>query len=559
MAEVERTAIDPVRLQVIWSRLHKVPQEMGVHLRRTAFSQIVKYAADFSTGFFTWDGKLISQGVFEPGFIGCMPTAMREILENYYPLETWEPGDMVITNDPYIGAGHFPDVFTFEPVFVDGELTGFASTVAHHADIGGSGPGSGPIDASNWYEEGLQLPPVKLYEGGELNEALMNTILQNVRVPDEVEGDIRAQRAASQVGIDRYTELVEEYGFEEIKRYMSEILDRSEVAMRDAISEVPDGEYSFSETMDGIEEPLDICATLKVDGDELCVDFAGTADQLDHYALNATPTIVYANVLYAVKALLDSDTPHTDGSIKPISMELPEQSLVNPEPPAPLSKRHIICAHVVGAINGAFAQALPGKVPACGGHEYTQSFNFVPDDDGRQQILIDVFFGGAGARPERDGNPAVATVQNIRNTPIETIEADYPIRIKQYELVTDSPGAGRYRGGSGTVRDHEVLRDAEVQSAAERFKWGTYGLEGGEWGSTGAGVINPGEEDERTFRCSERFWVEAGDVVRTHTPGGGGNGDPLERDRDAVINDVENEVVSSAAAREKYDVDVDTD
>ena len=555
MAETAETAVDPVKLQVIWSRLHKVPQEMGVHLRRTAFSQIVKYAADFSTGFFTWDGKLISQGVFEPGFIGCMPTAMREILDNYYPLETWEPGDMVITNDPYIGAGHFPDIFTFEPVFVDGDLTGFTATVAHHADIGGSGPGSGPIDAKNWYEEGVQLPPVKLYEAGEINQALLDTILQNVRVPDEVAGDIRAQRAASQVGIDRYTELVEEYGFDELRRYMSEILERSEGAMRDAISEVPDGEYSFTETLDGVEEPLDIRATLDVDGDELCVDFAGTADQLDHYALNATPNVVFAKVLYSVKALLDADTPNTDGSIQPISLELPERSLVNPEPPVPLSKRHVITHHMVSAINGAFAQALPGEVPACGGHEYTQSFNFVPDEDGSQQILIDIFFGGAGARPDRDGRPAVGSLQNITNTPIESIEAEYPLRIKRYGLATDSAGAGEFRGGSGTVRDHELLRDTEVQSACERFAFGTYGLDGGESGGTGAGLINPGTDDERSFFGTERFWVAAGDVVRTFTPGGGGYGNPEDRDPAAVRDDVENGVVSPEVAAATYGVD----
>jgi N-methylhydantoinase B len=548
--------IDPVQLQVIWSRLQKIPQEMGVHLRRTAFSQVVKYAQDFSTGFFTGDGRLISQGVFEPGFIGCMPYAMQEILENHYPLDTWKPGDIVITNDPYIAAGHFPDIFTFEPVFFKGELAGFAATVAHHADIGGKGPGSGPIDAANWYEEGLQLPPLKLYEGGEPNQAMLDTILQNVRVPDEVDGDLQAQRAAGQVGKDRYTEVLEEYGLETVKRYMEEILDRSERTMRESIEDVPDGSYDFEETIDGVDEPLPMCVELRIDGDELTADFEGTADQLDHYALNATPNVVFAKVLYSVKALLDSNTPNTDGSIQPIHVELPERSLVNPDPPVPLSKRHVITHHMVSAINGAFAQALPGQVPACGGHEYTQSFNFVPDEDGNQQILIDIFFGGAGARPERDGRPAVGSLQNITNTPIETIEADYPLRIKQYGLVMDSAGAGRYRGGSCTVRDHEVLRDAELQSACERFKFGTYGLEGGQSGRTGAGVVNPGTDEERSFFATERLWVEAGDVVRTYTPGGGGFGNPRRRDPGAVRDDVENGIISPEKASETYGVDL---
>jgi N-methylhydantoinase B len=548
--------INPVQLQVIWSRLGDIPQEMGIHLRRTAFSQIVKYAADFSTAIFSWDGRLVAQGIFEPGFIGCMPDAMQAILDEYVPLKEWEPGDVVITNDPYIAAGHFPDIFSFEPVFLEDQLVGFCATVAHHADIGGAGPGSGPIDANNWYVEGLHIPPVKLYDGGTLNRELLDVLLQNVRVPDQVEGDIRAQRAASQVGKDRYRELVDSYSFDTLKTYVDEMIDRSAAAMRESIRDVPDGSYSFTEYLDGIDEPLPISVELTVDDDTLVVDFDGTADQLDGYAINATPTIVFANVLYSVNAILGPETPHTGGSVEPISMELPARSLVNPEPPAPLSKRHIIAHHIVTAINGALAQALPSEVPACGGHEYIQSFNFA-STEGEQKILIDVFFSGAGARPDRDGYPAVAAVQNIRNTPIEAIEADYPIRITQYQLVPGTGGDGEFRGGNGTVRDHELLESAEVQAACERFKFGPYGLEGGHEGAVGRGIVNPETDDERQFRASERFFVEPGDVVRTYTPGGGGIGPPERRDPTTVRTDFENDLVTAEQIEDVYGLSTD--
>jgi len=545
-------AADPITLRVLWNRLDELPEEMGLHLRRTAFSSIIKYSADLSTALFSWDGRLISQGVYTPGFLGCMPTALDAILTQHFPPETWEPGDVVVTNNPYIAAGHFPDIFTFEPVFVGSELAGFAATVAHHADLGGKGPGSGPIDAANWYEEGLQLPPLKLYEGGEPNQAMLDTILANSQLPEQLEADLKAQRAASVVGRDRYAEIVREYGFDEFKQYVDEIVDRTERTMRDAIEDVPDGTYEHTETLDGVDEALPVRVAVTVDGDELCVDFAGTADQQDHYAINSTRTYTFAYTLYMIKTLVDPDTPHTAGAVQPVLMRTPERSLVDPEPPVPLSKRHVICNHIAGAINGALYQAIPDATPACGAQEHVHSFNFADD-----RILIDCYFGGAGARAQRDGNPAVAGVQNIKNAPIETIEEGYPVRITRYELRQDTGGAGRYRGGAASVREYKILEDAEVQSACERYEHDLYGLGDGETGTPGSARVHRADGSVESLGATARFSVAAGDRLVTHTVGGGGYGDPRDRDSEAVRRDVADGLVSPDAARDCYGVDPD--
>lgn len=563
-------AVDPITLEVLWSKLIRIAEEMGTHLHRTAFSEVVKHAHDFSTAVFTGDGRLVSQGVYTPGHLGCMPNAMAEILEAF-PREEWEPGDLVATNDPYIGAGHLTDIFTFEPVFLDDELVGFCVATADYIDLGGSGPGSIAMYASDLHEEGLQIPPVKLRKAGEYNDEVVSMILENSREPEKVHGDLRAQAGASRVGRDLYRDIVSEYGVETFQTYIDAIIERSETSMRNAITEVPDGVYTYEERMDGFEEPLPICVTLTVDGEDLSIDFTGTADQQPGYAINATSNFTFAYVLFTIKAAIDPDTPQTDGAVRPISVTAPEGSLVNVRPPAPVSARARIVNHLISTINGALNEAIPGRIPACGGQQHVVMAKFTNAD--RQQILMDGFYGGAGGRPDRDGAPAVASGANLQNNPIEVIESEFPVRIGRYELRSDTGAPGNYRGGAGTVRDIEFAADAQVQLLAERFKYGSYGLEGGHGAPPGSARLLPeaatmeddvqstGEAtaEARELGSKERFDVTAGNVLRIHTAGGGGYGDPSRRDREAIKRDVANELVSEASASEDYDIDLETD
>lgn len=559
----EAADIDPVTLEVLWSRLDQIPQEMGIQLRRTAFSEIIKYADDFSTAIFTSDGELISQGVFEPGFVGMMAFSVREILDEYYPRSEWEPGDLVVTNDPYIGAGHLPDLITYEPIFLEPEtddptLAGFCVTVANLIDVGGAGPGSTAVYNNDMYEEGLQIPPVKLYKQGERNDELYETILTNTREPEKVDGDIQAQRSASNFGADLYRELVEEYGLDTLGRYCDEIMVRSENQMRSAIREVPDGTYEFRTELDGIDEPLPIEVAVTVDDDEITVDFDGTAPQQPNYSINAVWNVTFAEVLYAIMSAINPGTLQTSGTIEPISMEVPEASVVNARPPAPVATRALVVNHIVSAINGALYEAVPEKIPACGSQGQWKMMNFTDRNTGNQQILMDGVFSGAGARPERDGYPAISGVTNLRNTPIEAIETTFPIRIRTYEIVPDTEGAGKYRGGHGTVREHEFLNEADIQLEHEYFRIPPFGLGGGQSGARGRCLINPGTDEEEELNPKARVTFEDGTVMRTYLPGGGGHGDPTERDEAAVRTDVTDGLVSEERARTVYGVDLDS-
>jgi N-methylhydantoinase B len=409
----DTTDFDPIRLEVLWSRLRGIPSEMGTNLRRTAFSEVIKYGDDFSTGLFTADGRLIAQGVYTPGHLGAMPFAMREVLKEHIPPEEWNPGDLVLTNDPFIGSGHLPDFFTFQPIFFEEELVGFIVTTGNQIDVGGGAPGSFTMYAPDIYAEGLQIPPVKLYDAGTVNEQLLDTILQNSRVPDKMRGDIRAQRGASQVGRDLFCEVLEEYGTATVERYIEEIFDRAAQTMRQSIAEVPDGKYSFADQLDGWEEPLPVAATVDVDGDAISVDFDGGADQQTQYAINSGWNYTFSYTMQAVKSTIDPETPPTHGMYEPVEMTAPEGTIVNPTRPVPVGSRHVMANIIVSTVNGALFEAVPEKVPACGAQGCTQGMKFTDPETGDQQVLLDLFYGGGGATVDRDGYPAVSGATNV--------------------------------------------------------------------------------------------------------------------------------------------------
>ena len=548
--------IDPVTLEVLWSRLRDIPEEMGTHLQRTAFSPVIKYGEDFSTGLFTWDGRLISQGVYTAGHLGSMPIAMQKILDEHFGLDDWEPGDLVVTNDPYINSGHLPDFFTFEPVFYQNDLVGFCVTTGHQTDIGGAAAGSYTMEIKDMYGEGLQLPPTKIYSGGEPREDIIDIILENSRVPDQLRGDLRAHRGASRVGKELYHNTVAEHGFETFKEYVDEIIDRTEQTAKAAIEKAPDGVQSFTEKLDGFEEPLEVEATITIDGDEMVVDFAGTADQQPHYAINCSWNYTFAFTVLAVKAAFDPDTPPTQGMIEPITMKAPEQSLVNPQPPVPVGSRQLLSDFVLSAVNGALSSFVPEQVPAAGSQLYWQVMEFTDPASGQQSILQDGFYGGAGAAVNHDGAPAAAGTTNVKNTPVEAIENDFPVRVRTYGLVSDTGGSGTYQGGNGTVREYEFLQETTVQCVNERFKFGAHGVHGGADGSPGSGILNPDSDNPREIASKEQFIADSGDVFRIYTPGGGGYGDPEERKAERVRDDIKEGLISKEQARSEYGVEV---
>lgn len=546
--------VDPVTLEVLWSQLRSIPQEMGVHLRRTAFSPVIKYAQDFSTGLFSWDGRLVAQGVYTAGHLGSMPISMRKILQDHFGLDEWAPGDVVLTNNPYINSGHLPDFFTFEPVFLEGELVGFCVTTGHQNDVGGSAPGSQPMRARDMFGEGIEIPPTKVYEAGEPNSDVIDLVLQNSRTPQQLHGDIRAHRGASKVGVDLYRDLVAEYGFESFRRYVEEIIDRTERTFREAIREAPDGTHSFEDRIEGFEGTLPVRATVTIDGDGIVVDFDGTADQQPGFSINTPRNYAHAYTMLSVKAAIDPETPPTHGMMEPVELRVPEGTLLNPTRPMPVASRQLVARRIVGTVNGALHEFVPGAVPADGSqlYWYVMEFDDPAPDEG--QILQDGVYGGAGATASRDGTPPIAAATNVSNTPVEAVEAEYPIRIHAYEFVEDTGGAGEHRGGPGTVREYEFLQRTSAQGLNDRFTTPPYGLEGGDVGTGGRAVFTPSDGEERSLHSKEAVTATAGDRLRLYTAGGGGYGDPDDRDPDAIAADIADGIVSAERAASRYDV-----
>jgi len=547
----QEEAIDPVTLEVLWSRLRDIPEEMGTHLRRTAFSPVIKYGEDFSTGLFAWDGRIVSQGVYTAGHLGSMPLSLPKILEDHFPPEIWEPGDVVVTNDPYLNSGHLPDFFTFEPAFVDEKLVGFCVTTGHQTDIGGSAPGSYTMEVADIYGEGLQLPPTKVWENGEPRDDIVDIILENSRIPGQLRGDLRAHRGASRVGVDQLSALVSEYGPETYRRYVEAMDERTETAMRESIRDLPDGTSSFTDHLDGRGDPLPVTATVTVDGDRIHVDFAGTAPQQEGYAINCPQNYAYAFVLLAIKAAIDPETPPGNGMTAPIEMEAPEGCLVNPTPPVPIGSRQVLSDFVLSAVNGALAEIVPEQVPAAGSHLHWEVMEFRDPGPSQQRIFQDGFYGGGGAGPDSDGEPSISGATNVQNVPVEVVENDFPLRVGRFELLPDTAGAGTRRGGNATCREYEFLQATSVQCVNERFLSGSPGVAGGQEGAAGGATLTTRDE-ERPLGSKEQFEASAGDRLRIRTSAGGGHGPPGERDRDAILADVANGLLSTEHAAEEY-------
>lgn len=538
--------LDPITLGVIRSGLVSVSREMGVTLRQTAYSTIFNEGSDFSCGMFDAEARLVAQGEFLPIHLGALQFAVRQAVEEL-GRDAFEPGDTVLLNDPYRGGTHLPDLTAISPIFAAERLIGFAANRAHHADVGGTAPGSFYSEARENFQEGLRLPPVKLYRRGEVDRDVLEIILNNVRIPRDMRGDLEAQVSANRTATSRLLEICERYGPDVLAGAETEICAQSERRMRAVIAGWPDGEYSASDWMDNdgvIDEPIEIRVTLRVDGSDLEVDFSGTSPQAAG-PVNAVPGMTASATYLAMQAATDPEIPANDGCYRAIRISAPPGTLVSPEFPAPCTGGNETSHRIVNAIGRALAEIPSGPRIICGDHG--SSNNLLIDAvgaDGERRVFYQYPEGGWGALESKDGESALfSIVGNCKNTPAEAIELRFPLRLLRYELRADSGGAGRRRGGLGTRRDYEVLAErATLSFISDRCKIGAFGLAGGSSGGVGSYLIDRGsgfEQASAMVSKGTQIELRRGDVVSQRTAGGGGYGDPAERSREELRRDLE--------------------
>ncbi len=553
---------DPITLGVVWGALQSIAVEVGTTIHRTAYSAQAREGQDFSVAIFDRSGRMTAQGPYSPGHMGAMNFAVLNMLEAF-PAETLSPGDVMLLNDPALGSGHLPDFFVTQPAFCRENLVGFVVNILHHTDVGGSRPGSQAVEGVfDYHQEGLFIPPTKIVDRGVPNEAVLELIAANSRTPDNIRGDLLAQRNALRVGERRLQDLVERRGLDLYESCIEVILDQTEATMREAIASIPDGRYQFTDHLDDHgpgTEPLTVQVAVTVEGDSLSLDFDGSSPQTEsglNAYLNYTKSYSYA----AIKCLTDPFGPMNAGALRPIEISAPEGTFLNPRRPAGGGPRAIICYRVFETILGALAPALPDKVAAASSHFSNPTWGGFDPARNRRFVAYELVLAGTGARASRDGCEAMSSAFNASNIPIEAQEAVQPIIVERFELIPDSGGPGRQRGGCGVRRDMRILgEDVKFTNLSERQKFAPFGMFGGEPGALGATVINPGEPSERKVGGKASLDLEYGDVVSFQLSGGGGYGDPRERDADAVVRDVELGLVSHEAARDRYSVVIGPD
>jgi len=519
--------VDPVTLEILRNQLESVAEEMGHLLITGAYSPNIKERRDCSTALFDAAGDMVAQAEHIPVHLGAMPDAVDAVLDR-----DPAPGDVFVLNDPFAGGTHLPDITLVSPLAPEGEILGYAVSRAHHADVGGSTPGSMPPGATEIYEEGLRLPAVRLVDGGELNEGVRDLLLANVRTPAERRADLRAQRAANERAEDRIGELLAEHG-DGLLAAFDAVVAYSRDRMEAEIEALPDGTYTASDVLEGdgvTDDDIPIRAAVTVDGPELTVDFAGTADQVEGN-LNAPRAVAKSAVYFVVRAVTDPEIPPNQGCYDPITVSVPDGSLLDPDPPAAVVGGNVETSQRVTDVTlRAFADAIPERVPADG--QGTMN-NLIIGDRGGEFAYYETIAGGFGARPSKDGMDGVHVgMTNTLNTPVEALEAEYPLRVERYALRPSSGGDGRHRGGLGIERAVTVQTDATVSLLTERRRTAPAGVDGGEDGEPGENRI-----DGEVVPAKVSREVDAGTTVSIRTPGGGGHGPPEERAPDARERD----------------------
>ncbi len=547
-------SIDPVTLEILWRRLISIVDEADSAVARTAFSSLLRDAHDYTCMFTDRHGRELAQGTFAtPGQSGAMALGIRTLVGKL-PADSFRDGDVYITNDPWALAGHLNDVCVLSPIFHRDRLTGFTACVFHHSDIGGRVAS----DNHDVYEDGLFIPLVKLYDAGELNEAVLEMIRWNVRTPDEVVGDIRSQIAANHVCATQVARMLDEYGLDDLDDLADEIVGRTERSMREAIAAIPDGVYTARGVIEQVEGRDDIVieAAVRVHGDDITVDLDGSSPQVD-WGGNVVLNFTYAYVFMAIKSMLDPEIPNNDGSAAPIHLEAPAGTVVHCDFPAAVAARMQIGHFLTEIVYRALADALPHRVlAASGGTPATMNVFYGRRHDGRPWHSVLIRGGGMGACRAADGEHCYIFPANGANTPVEILESDTPLIVQQRELLPDSGGPGEMRGGLGRrvvfrVPDDETAPQPPVNLGIQsgRFRYPPEGLFGGATGARARFEVN-GESGD-PYGLTQ---LQPGDVVTMDAAGGGGYGDPLERDPFLVRRDVLAGRVSAEGARRDYGV-----
>ena len=514
----DEPTLDAVELEILRNQLESVAEEMGEVLIRGAYSPNITERRDCSTALFDAEGRMIAQAEHIPVHLGAMGHAVDAVLE-----QDPEPGDVWLLNDPFQGGTHLPDVTLVSPISHDGTVLGYAVSRAHHADVGGSTPGSMPAGATDIQQEGIRLPPVRLVRAGRLDDAVESLFLANVRNPQERRADLRAQVAANERGAERVAELRAEHGdrllaaFDAVVEYSRERVDAE-------LADLPDGTYTASDVLEGdgvTDADIPIEVTVTVDGATLDVDFAGTAPQVEGN-VNAPLAVATSAVYFVVRSVTDPTIPPNHGCYEPVSVHAPAGTLLNPEPPAAVVGGNVETSQrVTDVVFAALAEAAPERVPAQG--QGTMN-NLVVGT--RNFAYYETIGGGMGANPDSDGLSGVQVgMTNTLNTPVEALETEYPLYVERYEIREGSGGEGRHRGGDGLVRAVTVETDATVSLLTERRRHTPHGFAGGEDGTPGRNRIDGETVPSKVTRA-----VSAGTTVTVETPGGGGHGRADERE-----------------------------
>src|SRR6266581_1170881 len=520
---------DPVELEIFKNLYHSIAEEMGAALRRTSFSPNIKERRDYSCAVFDFAGQTIAMGDHMPVHLGSMPMSVRAAMDAL----TLEAGDIAILNDPFAGGTHLPDITMVLPVFLrrGSKPLFYVASRAHHADVGGKYPGSMGL-CRTIDEEGIRIPPTKLVNGGVTDESVLESILSSVRTPEEREGDLAAQVGACRVGETRLRELVGSFGAERVQHLCAELLDYSERLMRAELARMPRGKFSAEDFLDNDgfgETPIRICVSIEIDPatSSARVDFAGSSPQVES-SMNAVFAITYSATYYVFRCLLPEDAPANAGLMRPISVDAPEQSIVNASAPAAVAAGNVETSQrIVDVLLRALARAIPDRIPAASsGTMNNLTIGGTDPRTGKAFAYYETIAGGMGARPNADGLSGVHThMTNSLNTPVEALEYAYPFRVRRYSYRPDSGGEGKFRGGDGLVREIELLADSQVTLLSDRQKFPPYGLAGGESGAFGRAFHSAGEQS-REIPAKGSLFAKKGERIRIETPGGGGWGEP---------------------------------
>ncbi len=528
--------IDPITLEVIRHALAAAAEEMNVNLIRTAYSPNIKERRDCSCALFDAGGRLVAQAESIPVHLGAMPYSVAAVRETIRDLAE---GDVAIINDPFAGGAHLPDVTFVAPVFFGGGILGYAASRAHHADIGGKNPGSVAGDATEIFQEGLRIPPIRLWVRGKLRSDVMNLVLANVRTPEEREGDLQAQYAACVTGIRRMTSLASRHGASRLVRAMSAVQEYSERRMRGPLRRIPDGHASFEDVLDedgAGSRSIRIAVHVAIEGDRVSVDFRGSSPQVGG-PINAVEAVTASAVYYVLRAVTDPSIPPNDGCYRMLEIDAPRGSIVNALPPAAVVGGNLETSQrIVDCLLGAFHKLCPERtMAACQGTMNNVTIGGTDPRTGNAYALYETIAGGMGGRPNADGIDGIHThMTNTLNTPVEALEISYPLRVVRYELIADSGGDGMYRGGMGVRRDlMSIDHTASVSLLTDRRTTEPYGMDGGRNGACGENVLIDNDKRESRLPGKAVLKLHPGEVLSIRTPGGGGYG--LSEERDSAL------------------------